>query len=348
MSYLLSLATSLPETAYAPEACWEILLQSGELENLDRRGRGILRKVLSPRSAIEQRYFALPEIGSVFRRSSSDLNAAFEHYATEQAGAAVRKALAEAGVEPHNLDALMIATCTGYLCPGLSSHVAQYLGLRSDAHLFDLVGQGCGAALPLLHNGVNYLSAYPDATVACVAVEICSAAFYIDNDPGVLISLCLFGDGAAAAVLRAKPEAAIGAFSGFQSLHLPKWRESLRFTHANGYLRNQLEPEVPQRAAEAVARLHAEAALPPETRILCHPGGRDVLLAVEKVLGCAPLTESWQVLRQCGNMSSPSILFALRNFLDDAGTSITRPEAWLTAFGAGFTAYGCRFSLLSD
>ena len=60
------------------------------------------------------------------------------------------KALQQAGHQPRDIDAVIISTCTGYLCPGLTSYVAEQLGLRQDALALDLVGQGCGAALPNL------------------------------------------------------------------------------------------------------------------------------------------------------------------------------------------------------
>ena len=93
-------------------------------------------------------------------------------------------ALERAGVRVNEIDALIICTCTGYLCPGLTSYVAEQLGLRPNAFLQDLVGLGCGAAIPMLRAASHVIAAQPDAVVACVAVEICSAAFYLDDDPG--------------------------------------------------------------------------------------------------------------------------------------------------------------------
>src|SRR5207249_8808245 len=108
---------------------------------------------------------------------------------------------------PGELDALVISTCTGYLCPGLTSYVAERLGLRADALLLDLVGQGCGAALPNLRTADALLGSQRCGRVLSVCVEVCSAALYIDDDPGVLVSACLFRDGAAAAVTAAAPRA---------------------------------------------------------------------------------------------------------------------------------------------
>ena len=101
---------------------------------------------------------------------------------------------------------MLISTCTGYLCPGLTSYVSERLGLRPDVFTLDLVGQGCGAALPNLRTAEAILAAGRAEKVLSVCVEICSAAFFLDDDPGVLISACLFGDGAGAAVLANQPQ----------------------------------------------------------------------------------------------------------------------------------------------
>ena len=72
---------------------------------------------------------------------------------------------------------------------------------------FDLVGQGCAAALPNLQLGRSLIGSGAATHVLSICVEVSSAAMYLDNDPGVLISACLFGDGAGAAVLSAAPGA---------------------------------------------------------------------------------------------------------------------------------------------
>jgi predicted naringenin-chalcone synthase len=220
----------------------------------------------------------------------------------------------------------------------LSSHVSEQLGLRADAFLQDLLGLGCGAALPMLETARGYLSARPDAVVATVAVEICTSAFFVDDDPGVLISLCLFGDGAAAALWRAHDEGGQWRMNGSRSLHRPEHREKIRFVNSGGRLRNQLHRSVPGLAAGSVADLYALRTADPD-RIIAHTGGRDVIDALEQVLPGGPLDHTRAVLRECGNLSSPSVLFALERALA-AGNGDLR-HLWLTAFGAGFAAHAC-------
>src|SRR5690606_20891772 len=132
-----------------------------------------------------------------------------------------------------------------------------------------------------------------------VAVEICSAAFFADDDPSVLISLCLFGDGAAAAIWSARRRPGEWQAGSFSSLHLPHEREKIRFVNSNGKLKNQLHRAVPTLAAEAVSQLYRNRTADPD-QILAHSGGRDVLDALETALPFT-LAESREVLRDHGN-----------------------------------------------
>jgi len=182
--------------------------------------------------------------------------------------------------------------------------------------------------------------------VLSVCVEVCSAAFYLDNDPGVLISACIFGDGAGAAVLSREPDGKrrIEWKTG-DSMLVPDDRDLLRFEHKAGMLRNILAPEVPSIAARHVSRLLEQVlhrAAVPQSNVAgwaLHPGGRDVLLALQTRLGLKPEDLRWSaaVLREFGNLSSASIFFVLEAALNDS------PPAglWcLSSFGAGFSCHG--------
>jgi 3-oxoacyl-[acyl-carrier-protein] synthase III len=99
----------------------------------------------------------------------------------------------------------------------------------------DLVGQGCGAAIPNLRAAGALLRSDDCTKVLSICVEVCSAAFYLDNDPGVLISACLFGDGDGAAVLAAEP-APVGRTGGGDDRQ-PCWQHAgLRVNKAAGTL----------------------------------------------------------------------------------------------------------------
>lgn len=312
--------------------------QGAWFEQLEEKSQKLLEKVLTGDSGIAERQFALAEISPVFSKNAQQLSEHFEREAASLATAALEKSLTESATLARDVDALFLCTCTGYLCPGLTSHVAEKLGLRHDAYLSDMVGLGCGAAIPVLRAAQGYLAANPGSTVAVIAVEICSAAFHVENDGGVLISLCLFGDGAAASLWKGTATSAHTSWkiSHFHTTHRPEHREKIRFTNHMGKLRNQLHRSVPTLAADAVASLYEKRSTNPD-QILAHSGGRDVIEALEATLPFR-LHETRDVLREHGNMSSPSVLFALEKRLR------SHPEDrtwWLTAFGAGFAAHSC-------
>ncbi len=342
--YLHALATAVPDAVLTQPECWEIVRRSPVRARLKKRSLLILQSILKGDHGIATRHFALPDVEGVFDLTADQLNAAFRAAGPKLATRALTKALEKSGIEPAELDALLICTCTGYLCPGLTSYVAELLRLRSDVFLQDLVGLGCGAAIPTLRAARQVLAASPAATVACIALEICSAAFYLDDDPGVLISLCLFSDGAAATIWRATPGPSGLACFGFNTLHLPAERDKLRFEQRDGKLRNLLHRSVPGLAAGAVARLWAERGPRPVTQVVTHPGGRDVLEALAPVLAPHALEASARMLRNHGNMSSPAVLFALEESLRSATPDETG-DFWLVSFGAGFSAHSCRIGL---
>ena len=333
--YLQSIATAFPPHNFTQAECLQILKSSGTVNSLRQRSRDLLEKILTGDSGISTRQFCDPDLPKLFHADAGELHHHFETHAPTLASAALLKACDRSGIPPSSVDALLVCTCTGYLCPGLSSYISEHLSMKPTALLQDFLGLGCGAALPLLETARGILTANPDATVATIAVEISSAAFYLNDDPGVLISLCLFGDGAAAALWRHHASGDQFRFHGFQTLHQPAHREKIRFVNADGRLKNQLHREVPRLAADAVSQLFQKKSTIPE-RLVAHTGGRDVILAIENLLPAHPLEETRAVLRNHGNISSPSVLAALENSL---ATHPNTQNIWITAFGAGFSAH---------
>jgi alkylresorcinol/alkylpyrone synthase len=337
--YLQALASAFPEARYTQGECWQIARSSPFLTSLSRRSAKILETVLLGSSGIETRHFAISTDG-MFSADAEYLNREFERYAPMLAARALEKACGSAGLAPREIDALFVCTCTGYLCPGVSSHLAEQIGVRSDAYLNDLTGLGCGAALPTLHAASCFLAAHPDATVATVAVEICSAAFYLDDDAGVIVSACLFGDGASAALWRSINRGGQWKAANFRSLHRPDEREKIRFVNAGGRLKNQLHRAVPQVAAESVQALFSLCNRKPD-QVIAHAGGKDVIDALEERLPGYSLAETRKAFSKYGNLSSPSVLCALEERLSKVNGD---KLLWLTSFGAGFAAHSCELT----
>lgn len=345
--FITGLGTAAPIHRYEQTQCWAALQPSERFARLTPRSRALLRKVLTGHNGIRTRHLALEQLEQAFALTPDALHARFLNHAPALAAQAAQRALADAQVEPGAIDAVIVSTCTGYLCPGLTGYVAQLLGLPPTVLALDLVGQGCGAALPNLSTAEALLGARRCGRVLSICVEVCSAAFYLDDDPGVLISACLFGDGAGAAVLSAAPlesrRRVEWKTSG--SVLSPADRDALRFEQRNGMLRNVLTPQVPaMAAAQAESVLQAVLARSGVRRAqvagwIFHPGGRDVLLALRERLGLSAEDVRWSeaVLAEYGNMSSPSVLFVLQSALSD---SVPDGLWWMSSFGAGFSCHG--------
>lgn len=358
--YLQSLASAFPRESYTQRECWDIIDRSEECRALKPRSLALLERVLTADSGIEKRHFVVEPIDKIFAKDAEIQNREFQVSAPRLAGEALSEALERAGCRASDLDALFVCTCTGYLCPGVSSYIAEELDIPGHAFLQDLAGLGCGAAIPTLRSAANFLNSHPEATVGVVAVEVCSGAFYVDNDPGVLISLCLFGDGASASIWTGKSlegkssDAPQWKAGEFQTLHLPEHREKIRFVNAGGQLKNQLHRSVPRLTGDAVHRLfHSRNGTSlPNPEVITHNGGRDVIEAIREKLPTASLDATAGVLRDYGNMSSPSVLVALQRFLEAEAHAPgkgggARDALWLSAFGAGFSAHACQLVRVS-
>lgn len=330
--FLEALASAFPKSSYTQAECFEFSKTTDSYQNLSSRGQGIMERVLLGDSGIGRRHFSTDEPARMFDVGAQELNEYFEREAPKLAMAALEKT----GVNAGEIDALIICTCTGYLCPGITSHVAEQMGMREDVFLQDIVGLGCGAAIPMLRAAEGFLAANPGKKVATVAVEICSAALFVNEEPGVLISMCLFGDGASAAVWSDDAGAGRWQIGHFDTVHVPEEREKIRFINSGGKLENKLHRAVPALAADAVEKLWGKRVNEPD-QVLAHTGGRDVIEALEKRMGW-DLKETRKVLQDSGNCSSPCVLFALEERLKAPGND---SRFWLTSFGAGFSAHSC-------
>ena len=133
--YLQSISSAFPGNVLSQRDCWELFQSSGRLDRLKTRSRDLLERILLGDSGIATRRFACGDPTSVFDLDAGGLHRAFAEAAPVLAANAVRNACGRAGIVPRDLDALLVCTCTGYLCPGVSSYVAETLELREDAFL---------------------------------------------------------------------------------------------------------------------------------------------------------------------------------------------------------------------
>ncbi|TSK04956.1 MAG: type III polyketide synthase [Geobacter sp.] len=338
--YVASVASAVPEFSASQSYAAELVRQRFK-ETLTPRSLGLIRATFE-HPAIEKRHFAVDAPARIFDETVDERVARFTEESVELAGRAVLSALEKVGVSPWQVSGLVLNTCTGYICPGISTYVAQRLGMRPSTRLYDLVGSGCGGAIPNLQVAESMLRTIGGVVVS-VSVEICSAAFQMDNDLSLILSNALFGDGAAAAVLWQKP---VGfELTASAGRYVPEEREAIRFIHKGGQLHNQLSTDLPglvaRAAAEVVDDLLDSASLEKEDigAWALHTGGEKVINAVRDQVGIPEelLWATRRVLSQYGNMSSPTVWFVLEEMMQKgipAGTWCV-----LLAYGAGLSAH---------
>jgi predicted naringenin-chalcone synthase len=340
---IIGMGTANPPLRLSQETAFEVYTN---LVPLSDRAKALMERIFVSNHSIGYRYLGLDTPTDVLQDSQDELIARYKKYGVRVAVEAASRALSNAGLTPEDIDALVVNTCTGYLCPGLTSYVAEALPLKAGVHPFDLQGMGCGGALPNLQTAYNFLQAHPDSNVLIIAVEICSATLYLDEAPDILISNALFGDGAAAAVLTNRPGSGRVRLQGFAAGLYPQDREHLYYRTENSKLRNVLSVDVPdvgaRRGKEVIDRLLAQSGKGYQDiqHWIVHPGGQKVIDAFESALNLPEeaLAASRRVLYNYGNMSSATVLFVLdevlRNHTPKAGDT-----GLMCSFGAGFGAY---------
>jgi alkylresorcinol/alkylpyrone synthase len=262
-----------------------------------------------------------------------------------------RRALARAALAPEQLDLVVSVSCTGFMIPALDAHVADALAMGPRLARLPITESGCAGGVVALARAADYLAAHPRAAALVLAVELSSLTFQPwDRSATNVVSVAIFGDGGAAAVL-VGPEHPRAAGPALARLLDAESRFFPGTTHLMGFhLRNQglqivldkgLTPFVRREVVAAVDGFLAARGL---TRgdVACwilHPGGRRIVEVMAEQLGLSSeeLLPTEQVLAEHGNMSSVTVLFVLDQVL-----RCRRPppgaRGMLGAFGPGFCA----------
>ncbi len=338
-----TIATANPPLYVTQEEAFE---HYRTLFDLSRREESFYQRLLID-GPVRGRYIGMDSADQAAEQEQDQLIGRFEKYGRQTAAEAARKALKQSGYRAEDLGGLVVNTCTGYLCPGLSSYLAEDLLLPSNIDYLDLMGMGCGGALPNWQAATGLLLQKPEKPIMSLSVEICTATLFMGKQADLIISNAIFGDGAAASILHLNPTSPSQfQILGFESLLDPQHREKLRYRSKNGRLRNTLSNKVPQLAADAslavTQQLLKRFGLEKEEISFwaVHPGGTTVLEAVGESLELShhDLRFSYEVFEQYGNMSSPSVLFALKRLIEEEQPA-PGSKGIALGFGAGFSAF---------
>jgi alpha-pyrone synthase len=305
------------------------------------------------RSGIESRYTCCPEFADGAAVSAAHMTMAermqrYEREVVPLSTQACQRALEQAGLAPTEITHVVFVTCTGFVAPGPDQQVARQLGLRPDVRRLQIGFMGCQAALHGLQVADAFCRSDPAARVLLVCAELCSLHFRNSAADEDLVANCLFADGAAAAILVADSVPAHlgdGALriGGFESCVLPDSADLLTWRIGNRTFSMGLDPATPQALSKSLPAFTARLlATDHGSQWIVHPGGPAILDAAQEALQLPgeALASSRQVLREFGNMSSPTVLFVLQRAMQDTTTG---QIGVAMSFGPGLSIEGMRF-----
>jgi len=335
---LLSLVTAVPEhiisQSQAAEASARLFADRfKEFRHLAR---------VFDNAGIEKRHAARPLSWFEETHGWQDRMEAYEEVAGSLFAATATRALDQAGLTVDQVDCVVTVSSTGITTPSLDARLAGRLGFRADIERVPVFGLGCAAGVSGFGIASRLARSRPGAVVLFVAIELCTLAFRLDEltKPNI-IATALFGDGAAACVLRsgqggmAEVESA-GDHLFPDTLDIMGWK--IDDTGLGILLAQGLPPFAEKELGPAIDGILARSRLKRGDidRFICHPGGTKVLTAMESSLSMVPDTLDIEraVLADYGNMSSPTVLFVLERAISRG----LPDRAAMIAMGPGFTA----------
>jgi alkylresorcinol/alkylpyrone synthase len=255
------------------------------------------------------------------------------------------EAIAHAGLNPADIDAVISVSCTGYMIPALDAYLLNRLGLATSVRRTPITELGCVAGAVGLALAWEQLQVYPDSKILLLAVELPSLTFQpADARPAQVIASMIFTDGAAAAVLAARSHRPSPRLLGRRMYTMTNTLEDMGYNLDEDGLHIILSSAVPYLIQRTLAK-QVDALLARHGLVrsdlkwfAVHPAGPKVLELIQHELGTGrqQLAASWEVLRRYGNMSSAAVLFVLAEMLDNPPARPGDPGI-IVAFGPGLS-----------
>lgn len=351
MSKIIAIGTANPAHCHQQNDIMRFMLDAN---NPDEKNRKLL-PILYHRSGIETRYSVFSDFslargqwdffGDNYTMPSLEKRMAlYNQEAVKLSVSAIENCLetAKNATDIQEITHLITVTCTGLSAPGLDIQLVQALNLSPNIVRTSVNFMGCYAALHALKIADAFCRADSSAKVLVVCTELCTLHFQKSNDVDAILSSTLFADGSAACLISGEKDAKGLEIKQFYSqIALSGQADMAWQLSSTGFLMT-LSSHVPKLIKQEIKNLLENSlqklGLNTEniTDWAIHPGGKNILEAVATSLELASdaLTESYEVLRNYGNMSSPTILFVLKKMLEDTAK---KGNIFAIAFGPGIT-----------
>jgi alkylresorcinol/alkylpyrone synthase len=335
---LVSLATAVPPNVLSQSDVAAAANQgfAGRYDDFERMARVFKSSGIRRRHAVRPIDWYLAPLGWP-ERTAAYLEGACQLFID-----AASRALEAAELNAAQVDTIVTISSTGIATPSLEARVAGRMGFRPVVERVPVFGLGCAGGVSGFSIASRLACSRPGSVVLLVAVEVCTLAFRLDElTKANIVATALFGDGAAACVLKAYDGGAAavemsGQHTWPDTLDIMGWRIDQQ---GFGVIFDRAIPPFAQKhIAPAIAGILGRAGLAPDDvdRFACHPGGSKVIMALELALSLeqGSLDHERAILADYGNMSAPTVLFVLERVLREGLPSRTL----LTAMGPGFTA----------
>lgn len=357
---LYAIGTANPAHKISQQAHYAILEHAN---GLGREEKLMLRSIYS-HSGIEYRHSVLGEFSrpddaanEVFHPSGDYANATvskrmelYEQHAARLCCEAAQNCLGQlTDFDKSSITHVISFSCTGMYAPGIDIQIVEQLGLNRNVERTCINFMGCYAAINAMKTAWHIARSQPQAVIMLAGVELCSLHYQKNNQANQLVANALFGDGAAvgivsAAQLSTKNNVAF-CLKDFYAEFEHSASDDMVWRIGNSGFDLRLTPEVPHIVHDNIAplleKLFAKAGLTKEQidHYAIHPGGVKILDACEQALGIKKEQNeiSYQVLNRYGNMSSVTILFVLREYMQQLTIGNAGEKLLACAFGPGIT-----------
>lgn len=353
LSKIISIGTAVPHYRHEQTSILSFMEQIYAFSEADKRKL----RFLYHKSNINTRYSVLPDysrpIGEwKFYPQSENLDPfpslerrmeCYNRHAAALSVDAIRECI-ECKIKKDDITHLITVSCTGMAAPGLDLQLLELMDLSKQLQRTSINFMGCYAAIHALKIADSICRVESSARVVIVCTELCTLHFQREATPDNITSSMLFGDGSAAVLVQPDDSSSKGLkLEGFYSEIIPKGKKDMAWELSSTGFLMTLSSYIPdlieEDFASLVKRATAKSGLTKEDiqHWCIHPGGKKILEAVAGSLDLKDkaLKESEDVLRDYGNMSSPTILFILKKIMQQAAN--TNEKTFVAAFGPGLT-----------
>jgi predicted naringenin-chalcone synthase/4-hydroxybenzoate polyprenyltransferase len=357
LSYLTAIETAVPEKCFSQETLTGFYSASTDDEIVKRKIR-----IIAGKTGIAKRYSVIDDFDkkvedyTFFSKTPTLLPepgltqrmAWYKRHVTNLSMNAIKKIQGFDNLKKE-ITHLITVTCTGLFAPGLDIELIRSLGLKPTIQRSSVNFMGCNAAIIALKQANAICNSEPNANVLIVCTEICTIHFQKRYNDDYILSNLLFGDGAAAVLVSSKPSDTgyPVEISKFHSFILHNGYEDMAWQLSeSGFIMN-LTSYVPDLIKNNIGPMLASIDVRAEQirHWAIHPGGKKILddFAAALELDRCCLAASYDVLKNYGNMSSPTVLFVLKEVLEKATGPVQGELGFAAAFGPGLSIETMQF-----